>query len=393
MQEESAIFDTRVATEQTRQESQEVKLLSITANACIYRISKCGKHFLKKTTKDNTEQQAQMLQREFELSIGCDHPHIVHIYTIEEDATIGRGIVMEYIEGRTLDEYLAENPPMAERERIFDELLSAVGYLHKRGVIHNDLKPSNFLVTRTDNRLKLIDFGLADNDAHFALRTLGCTQRYASPELRNRNATLDARSDIYSVGVLMGEIFGKHHRRLAERCRHENPSRRYANIDALQRAWGHRNRPLKVVLGVVATAIFLLPLLMLTQIKLAERNEIEQREILFAQIERDVEQIYATTADSISRAVYYEFANNHITSFWDELTKYQSTVIATIADAELNTLATNVYTHTLNRFHKQLWEQAEKLPYIYTQKLSGAEQMFYNSLLAKRKPYRPYTEK
>ena len=371
----------------------DFKLLKTTAYAMLYRASKAGKYFLIKTTKDNSERQVAMLRREYELSIGCDHPNIVHIYTFEENLSVGTGIVMEYIEGRTLAEYLNEKTSVADRNRLFVELLSAVGYLHKRGVIHNDLKPENILVTRADNTLKLIDFGLADNDAQFAMRTLGCTPQYASPELRSQSGEIDARSDIYSIGILMGDMFLGKHRRIAKRCQNLNPAKRYENTTALQLAWVHRTRPLKVVLGVVATLIFVLPMLLFGQMKIGEYNKVKMREQLFAKIEDDVENIYSIVADSISRAIYYEFANNHIVSFWEELAKYQKEHIATIADAELNTLATNVYTHAVNRCHNNLWKQAETLPYLYRSSISPDELMFYNSLLVTRKPYRPYIKK
>ena len=108
------------------------------------------------------------------------------------------------------------------------------------------------------------------------------------------------------------------------------------------------------------------------------------------QIERDVEHIYAITADSISRAVYYEFANNHIVSFREELSKYQSENFASIADAELSALASNAYAHALNRYHDRLWEQTNALPMMYKSNLPLAECKFYESLLQERKPYRPY---
>ena len=80
-------------------------------------------------------------------------------------------------------------------------------------------------------------------------------------------------------------------------------------------------------------------------------------------------------------------------SFWEELAKYQSENIASIADAELNTLATNVYTHTLNKYHNRLWEQTNALPMMHKSKLPLDEQKFYNALLQERKPYRPYRAK
>ena len=393
MADESVILKHAPEQSESKRGFYDFKLLRATAYSLLYLACKEGKRFLIKTTKDNSERQIRQLRREYELSISCDHPHIIHTYTYEADLEVGAAIVMEYIEGRTLAEYLAENRQKKERERIFAELLSAVGYLHKRGVIHNDIKPENILIARADNSLKLIDFGLADSDAEYAMRTLGCTPRYASPELREQRSGIDARSDIYSIGVLMREMFGKRHRRIAERCCRTNPEERYENISALQRAWYNRNRPQRVLLGVIASLIFILPLLLWGQTKLAERNEMRERELLFQQIERDVEHIYATTADSISRAVFYEFANNHILSFWEELAKYQNDNIASIADAELNTLATNVYTHTLNKYHNRLWEQTNALPIMHKSNLTLTEQMFYESLLQERKPYRPYRAK
>ena len=339
---ESKIYEGSTTSSVEKCGFYDFKLLKTTTYATLYRASKAGKYFLIKTTKDNSERQLAMLRREYELSIGCDHPNIVHIYTFEKNIPVGEGIIMEYIEGRTLAEYLAEHPAIVDRRRIFDGLLSAVGYLHQRGIIHNDIKPENILITRADNTLKLIDFGLADNDVHFAMRTLGCTPQYASPELRTQSRVIDARSDIYSIGVIMNDIFGGRYHNIAKRCRNINHDKRYENITALQLAWAHRLHPLKAILSIMATFIFALPLILFGQTKVAEHNKTKEQEQLFAKIECEVETIYAITADSISRAVYYEFANNHIVSFWEELAKYQQEHIVTIPDAELNTLATNV---------------------------------------------------
>ena len=423
MQEESNIFAVAPEKGDGEQGFHDFKLLKTTANASLYLAIKAGKRFLIKTTKDNSEQQSKMLLREYQLSIGCDHPHLVHIYTVEEGLPFGTGLVMEYIEGRTLDKYLAEKPSKKERERIFSELLSAVGYLHKRGVIHNDLKPENILVTHADNTLKLIDFGLADSDAEYALRTLGCTPRYASPELQVRAEVIDARSDIYSVGVLMQEIFGTSS--ISARCTKANPEKRYANIAALQRAWQNRNLPQKVLLGVVAAVILALPFIFLGQTKLAERNEriereqlsqqierevervntiatdleqerraehneINEREEFLRQIERKVERTYAIAADSVAREVYYEFAICHFEVLSEELSRYQSEHIATIADSEFNNLATNRYIHTINKHNGRLMEQIFSLPKIFSSDLPMEEKNFYFSLLEERKPYRPY---
>lgn len=369
----------------------DFKLLRTTTYAMLYRARKAGKYFLVKTTKDNSERQLSMLRREYELSIGCDHSNIVHIYTFEKNMSVGAGIIMEYIEGFTLSEYLAKNPTVADCNRIFEELLSCVGYLHKRGIIHNDLKPENILITRTDNTLKLIDFGLADNDAQFAMRTLGCTPQYASHELRAQSSKIDARSDIYSIGMIMTDIFQQKYRTISKRCLNINPDKRYGNTTAIQLAWRHRHRPTKVILSILASIIFILPLILFGHTKFTEYNETKMQEQLFTKIECDVKDIYANISDSISRAVYYEFANNHIVSFWEEVATYQKRHISTISDAKLNALATYVYTSALNLYHNSLQEQAKTLPTIPKDEMAINEQMFYYSLLEKRQPYCPFS--
>ena len=74
----------------------------------------------------------------------------------------------------------------------------------------------------------------------------------------------------------------------------------------------------------------------------------------------------------------------------EELSRYQSEHIATIADSEFNNLATNRYIHTLNKHNDRLMEQIDSLPKIFGSDLPMEEQNFYFSLLEERKPYRPY---
>lgn len=279
-------------------------LLIVTAYASLYRITRSGRYFLIKTTKDNSPQARAMLRREYELSIGCDHPHLVHVYLFEEESPVGPGIVMEYIEGRTLDRFLAENPAPAVRRRIFEELLSVVDYLHKRGIVHNDLKPENILISRNGDRLKLIDFGLSDNDAQL-LRTPGCTPAYASPELMSGALQPDLRSDIYSIGRLMQLLFGGKYARIVRRCLQTDRNRRFENVESLQRRWQQRNRPWHLLLATIGAILFLLPSLLYlherqTRMEFLreESQRIEQNDSIYRHLEQ-ARARYEFLADSI----------------------------------------------------------------------------------------------
>lgn len=279
-------------------------LLIVTAYASLYRITRSGRYFLIKTTKDNSPQARAMLRREYELSIGCDHPHLVHVYLFEEESPVGPGIVMEYIEGRTLDHFLAENPAPTVRRRIFEELLSVVDYLHKRGIVHNDLKPENILITRSGDRLKLIDFGLSDNDAQL-LRTPGCTPAYASPELLSGALQPDLRSDIYSIGRLMQLIFAGKHHGIIRRCLQPDRERRFENVERLRQRWRRRNRPWHLLLATIGAILFLLPSLLYlherqTRMEFlrAESQRIEQNDSIYRHLEQ-ARARYEFLADSI----------------------------------------------------------------------------------------------
>lgn len=76
----------------------------------LFRVSRAGKYFIIKTAKDGSSAQMELIRREYELSIALNHPYIVSVFTFEEATPVGAGIVMEYIDGVTLTEFLAQNP-------------------------------------------------------------------------------------------------------------------------------------------------------------------------------------------------------------------------------------------------------------------------------------------
>ena len=350
---ESGVFENKDFELEKNHSYHDFNLLKTTASSKLWRASRDGKYFLIKTTKDNSEHQIQMLRREYELSIGCDNPHIVHTFTYEYDVHKGDGIVMEYIEGRTLREYLLENPSLASRQRIFGELLSAVSYLHKRGIIHNDLKPENILVTRTDDSLKIIDFGLADKDAYYVWKTLGCTPEYASPELKSQGKDIDSRSDIYSIGMIMREIFDGRYSYIIKRCCKEKTQQRFSDVSELQKRWQGRNRIWKSLATLFILIMIAVPTYLYADLKM-EEMETRYREQFIESVKTEVRQKFEIAIDSVAKFEDEVVKYQYVRGFIEEYSEYSTEIISEIQDLELKNIITLEMTTTANEYWDKL---------------------------------------
>ncbi len=137
------------------------------------------------------------------------HPNIVTLYDyIEEPDALY--LVMEYVEGKPLSEILKAGPlPLESIRKYFTQILDAFAYAHSKGVIHRDIKPSNIIIT-SQGQVKILDFGVAkilssDQSQTRTGMRLG-TLMYMSPEQVKGEKTIDARSDIYSLGVVLFEM-------------------------------------------------------------------------------------------------------------------------------------------------------------------------------------------
>lgn len=148
----------------------------------------------------NTEAQA---------AASLTHPNIVSVFDVGcEDGV--HYIVMEYVEGITLKEYIRRNGVLPWRQALdfTMQICQAIEYAHKKGIIHRDIKPQNIMVCE-NNVLKVMDFGIARNlnkngqtqDGKNAIGTV----HYISPE-QARGGYVDAKTDIYSIGVVLYEM-------------------------------------------------------------------------------------------------------------------------------------------------------------------------------------------
>ena len=145
--------------------------------------------------------------REAQAMAAVKHDHIVGIFDVDED----RGVpfmAMEFLEGEPLDERLKrdEELPLAEMLRMGREIARGLAAAHKRGLIHRDIKPANIWVEAPEDRVKILDFGLARAAAQDAALTqqgsiIG-TPAYMAPE-QGRGDDVDARCDLFSLGVVL----------------------------------------------------------------------------------------------------------------------------------------------------------------------------------------------
>ena len=153
----------------------------------------------------------KMLKDEAEHLAGLHHHNIVtfHDYHIDTDGNVY--LIMEYADGKSLDDYIKNVTGLVVEDRIcplFEPILDGVGYAHKKEILHRDIKPANIVIT-TDGTPKILDFGIAkiiknrreEAEDHFVMGT----PSYMSPE-QVKGEHLDARSDIYSLGVLLHQM-------------------------------------------------------------------------------------------------------------------------------------------------------------------------------------------
>lgn len=346
----------------------DVELVRATSHAKLYRMRKAGRLFIAKTAINSDARNIELLKREYELTLGLSHPNIIHVYTYETDTPVGAAIVMEYVDGCTLTEYLAEHPAKTSRKRIFEQLLAATEYLHKAGVLHNDLKPDNILITRKNHDVRLIDFGFADDDSHYMERMLGGTQDYASPELVSRKG-VDVRSDVYTLGRIMQHLFPGSYRYIIGRCIAPDCERRYANVERLARAWKHRRLPLHLIAVLAVSLMVLLPTLLYLNERTLRTHymhgiEREQQVLdsLYQVIDADYEAHYLLTRDSINAidvsAVEqpYTAALLMVAHFYEVATDIKQEVLSSAIDKTMQVQLESYSNHLYTAYQNQLVE-------------------------------------
>lgn len=226
--------------ENTYSESNDIELIHTSEDGFneLYRGCKNGRFFVYKALKKDLRGNLlyeELLKKDFNIGFTLSHSGICQYYAMIEHPVIGNCIVMEWIDGCTLEELITnEHPDNGLVRKIICELCDALDYMHRKQIVHRDLKPENILITHNGQNIKIIDFGLSDADSFNTFKSPAGTRIYASPELLSGEAT-DGRSDLWSLGVIINELSGKY-RHISRKCLQRDKEKRFGNAIEVKEA-------------------------------------------------------------------------------------------------------------------------------------------------------------
>ena len=235
----------------------DITLLQQRRQNTIYTAKRYGKRYLLKGISPEYQSltDIRLLQeKEFSFGISLSHSNIAETYSLEDVQELGRCIVMEYVDGLTLAEWIKTSPSRAQRERVLVQLLEVLEYIHGLQLVHHDLKSSNVLITRNGQNVKLIDFGLSDTDS--------------------TSDSNDASIDLQLFGNILALLFPKRYRSIVRACQQGS----YPNIAALKQAFHRQHiwrKSMPYLISIICVIICSLLLFQRVSIKVRERKMID----------------------------------------------------------------------------------------------------------------------
>lgn len=351
----------------------DYELLSDSGHNLVYRAQMGGKWVVLKAAKPTEGEQTRnqlLLEREFEIMHRLDSIYVVQTISMVDDPQLGRAILMEYIHGRPLDRFIAENPTSTERRRVADELMEALIFLHERQIVHGDLKPSNILITASGNHVRLIDFGFADNETYIA-KNIGTSPSISTEEQLPTDVLLPER-DIYALGKMLALLFPHSAKPIIRRCL-ASDSHRYSSVRQVRAALHRYWRMMWLLPVMMAALLAIVAFLWLSPSdKSSPQQMTEQHSVdstwlnLKYEIDKQYTSLYITYADSLSHmpektmnAAIYK-----LSGYANELLKEHKH----LADAypQYEDSLQELYLSHLIRDHNRLRSICEDYPLIYS---------------------------
>jgi eukaryotic-like serine/threonine-protein kinase len=174
----------------------------------------------KQYDEDKKKRRRDYLGREVLIAAQLNHPNIIKMnkeIVVQEDVegNLRRCLLMELIDGYDMG-YLIKNRDLVSLKQMVSaciQLCDGLDFLHQHGIVHRDVKPTNFLFSKDWKQLKIVDFGLSKSTTGWRLRFMresGGTRMYMAPE-QIRKKKMDGRADIFSFGITMYELFTGQH--------------------------------------------------------------------------------------------------------------------------------------------------------------------------------------
>lgn len=201
----------------------------------------------------------QALKKEFQMGQKMNHVGILKYLDFIEDEKYGNCVVLEYVEGRRLRDYLKENHSDDEKLSIVNQIGGALSYIHSQGIVFGGLNPDNVLVTTNGNSVKLFNFRTLDS---YDLDTFEIT-KYLAPEQKDSTLRCDGSADIFALGVIMKDMgLFAGYEEVIKKCICLGKQDRFADASEFLDALNDDSTPINinkkwVFTGVAAVVIFL----------------------------------------------------------------------------------------------------------------------------------------
>ena len=261
---------------------------------------------LKSEYKDKSQFQT-LLRKEFETVSKLDHANIAKETQLIDDPQYGKAIVVEFVDGRPLNAYLAENHSAEEKLNIIRQIASAIGYANERNIQHRNLKASNVLIAKQGDEVKIIDFRMPfADDLHVGYSSMA----HVSPEQKDGTVAIDARADVYSLGVLMKQMgLPEDYNGLIEKCCSYNRGDRYMDMDSMVAdldggsGSGPSTKRMATLAAVVVVLIVVVVTFFALQHKSAERQTATQEQTDSTATQQDQQTAQPQSADTAQPAV------------------------------------------------------------------------------------------
>ena len=269
--------------------------------------ARCGtKYVILKTTREKDAMLCEILRREYEIGKTLSHASVVSTIDFDENTPVGPAIVLEYIDGITLREYLSKcQKGRANNVHILHDILDGIDFLHHCGILHNDIKPDNIIINKL-GYARIIDFGLSSSYDSIYSGVIGGSEGYSAPEILNGNGHAGAPSDIYSLGLIIRELSPKKYKKISAKCTQIDPSLRYQSIGKLKKAIILADSKPYLITSIIAIAIIAFFALLPTA---KEIQTVSQEADYKAEITYSLDSAYQNTLKRIEMFPFRETAH------------------------------------------------------------------------------------